>query len=786
MLNGRERRMCCRGCAAAAQAIHDFGLERFYRVRTADAPRPAEPTASELERIRVFDEPSLQRHFVEAGGNRGRADLILERIACPACCWLIERRLQELAGVLAAHVDFSANRAHVEWDPARLRLSEILRAIAELGYGAQPYEPAAAGAALDLERRTQLRRLALAGLFGMQVMMISVALYFGEWSGIEDVYRSFLRWTALLLTIPVIGYSAAPFFRNAWRDLRALRAGMDVPVSLGLGIAFLGSVHATWSGSGQVYYDSATMFVFLLLGGRYLEFNVRRGLATRLDWLHRIEPAVATRLEPGAGDTFTERIVPTATLVPGDRILVRPGECLPADGIVLEGETSVDESLISGESLPVRRGPGDRVIGGSGNVESPMHVRIEHVGDDTVLAIIRRLAERCQAEKPALTELANRAAGWFVAAVLVLTAGAAWYWLRVDPGLWLPVTISMLVITCPCALALAAPTALAAATGTLLRHGLLAVRANAIEMLACATLFAFDKTGTLTLGRPVVREVRARDAWNPDECLRIAAALETGSSHPVAVAIQKAAEPAADAQSAQHFPGEGVTGMVEGRRWVLGNPAFIRRMSGLEVLPEAVSRSAILLATGSSIAAEIEIEDQPRPHAGELVGWLREHGRRTLLLSGDAASVVAELAGRLGIDESRGCARPGEKVAVIEAARRAGHTVCMVGDGINDAPVLAAAHVSIAMGGGTDLAKTSADLILLDGRLASLRAGIGLAVRTLGVIRLNVAWAIGYNLLALPLAASGWVPPWLAALGMSASSLLVTANSARLTRTGRP
>jgi Cu2+-exporting ATPase len=774
--------MCCRGCAAAAEAIRDLGLERFYRARTADAPRPVEPTEAELERLRVFDEPGLHRHFVASGTGRGRADLILERIACPACCWLIERRLQELPGVLAAQVDFTANRARVEWDATRLRLSGILRVITELGYGAQPYEAAAARAALDAERRLQLRRLALAGLFGMQVMMISVALYFGEWSGIEDAYRRFLQWIALLLTVPVIGYSAAPFFGNAWRDLSSLRVGMDVPVSLGLAIAFLGSVHATWSGAGQVYYDSVTMFVFLLLGGRFIEFNVRRGLAARLDWLHRIEPAVATRLEAGAGGADVERAVPAAALLPGDRILVRPGEMLPADGIVIEGETGIDESLISGESMPVRRGPGQQVIGGSSNVESPLKVRVQRVGDDTLLAVIRRLAERCQETKPALTEFANRVSAWFIAGVLALAGAAAWYWLRVDPGRWLPVTVSMLVITCPCALALAAPTALAAANGALLRSGLLVVRANAIETIARATLFVFDKTGTLTLGEPVLKALRPAGGADANECLRLAAALEAGSAHPVARAIRRAAPDAPAACALRHIPGEGVTGEIAGRRYALGNAALAERMAGAAT--GAPARGLLFLASESGIVAEFEVEDELRPGAVELMAWLREHGRRTLILSGDAQPVVAEVAARLGVDDAQGGQRPAEKEAELGARRDAGETICMTGDGVNDAPVLAAAHVSVAMGGGTDLAKANADMILLDGRLESLRGGIELAMRTLRVIKLNVAWAVAYNLLALPLAASGWVPPWLAALGMSASSLLVTANSARLARAG--
>jgi Cu2+-exporting ATPase len=771
--------VCCRGCASVAEAIRDWGLERFYKTRTGEGPRPNPLSAGDLARIAVFDDPAVQRHFLDKTGGTGRAALILERIVCPACCWLIERRLSALPGVIEAQVDYTTARARVAWNTSKLRLSEILRAVADLGYGAQPYEAGTAHASLDRERRAQLRRLALAGLFGMQVMMISIALYFGTWGGIEDLYRRFLQWTALLLTVPLIVYSGMPFFQNAWRDLRAVRVGMDVPVSLGLLTAFLGSMHATWSGGGEVYFDSVAMFVFLLLGGRYLEFNVRRDLASRLDWLYRIEPAVAALVEPGIEGGAGLRTIPAVALRPGDRILVRPGEYIPADGTVLEGDTGIDESLITGESMPVRRGSGDRVIGGSSNVDSPIQVRVDRVGDDTTLAVIRRLAERCSGEKPALTEFANRISGWFVAGVLLLAGILAWYWLQADPARWLPVTISVLVITCPCALALATPTALAAAAGTMLRGGMLVVRANAVEMLARASLFAFDKTGTLTLGQPVLRKLHTLGDVASVECLRIAAALESGSSHPLAGALLRLADAALPARSLRHFPGEGVTGEVNGRRYFLGNSAFIRRMCGDQGSAIQGER-AVLLASEAGVLAEFEFADKPRPGTEALISWLQRRGRHTLLLSGDRQSAVADLGTRTGVDEALGGLRPEDKVSVLKARRDSGQVVCMTGDGVNDAPVLAAAHVSVAMGGGTDLAKINADLILLDNRLESMRAGIDLAGRTLAVIHANVAWAVGYNLVALPLAAFGWVPPWLAALGMSASSLLVTANSARL------
>lgn len=782
-IDGIARAMCCAGCAAVAQTIVDYGLERYYRMRSDQAPRPESLLPRELERLRVYDAPALQQQFVEhQRDGHDAAALILERVSCPACCWLIERRLRELPGVTEARVDYTVQRARVRWQPAHVRLSTILETIAALGYGARPFTPQAARAAADLERRTQLRRLALAGLFGMQVMMISVALYFGAWSGIDDTQRRFLQWAALLLTLPLLLDSATPFFANAWRDLRALRTGMDLPVALGILIAFAGSVYATLTGSGPVYYDSVSMFVFLLLGGRYLEFSVRRKLAQRLDLLYRVEPARATRLQAAADGAWLEQELPAAELAAGDRVLVRPGELVPGDGIILEGETTLDESLLSGESRPVQRAAGQRVIGGSGNLESPIQLRIERIGADTVLAQIRRLAERGRAEKPALTEFANRIGGWFVGGVLLLCAIAAGYWLRVDPQRCLPVIVSMLVITCPCALALASPTALAAATAALLRRGLLVTRANAVETLARATLFAFDKTGTLTRGEPVLGTVRVHGKEDAATCLRLAAALEAGSDHPLARALRRAAPAAMPAaRGLRHLVGAGVEGEIAGRRYFLGNRAFIGLLPGMPAA--SVPRSgSLFLAAPDALLAEFDFEDELRPDAARLIEWLRRRGRRCRILSGDDPAVVEAVAARLALDAASGAMRPADKQAALRAARAEGEIVCMVGDGVNDAPVLAAAHVSVAMGGGTDLAQSHADLILLDNRLESLRRGIALACRTLAVMRQNAGWAIAYNLLALPLAAGGWVPPWLAALGMAASSLLVTANSARLAR----
>lgn len=772
-IEGRERPLCCPGCEAAAGAILEYGLDRYYRLREGPAPRPE--LDAPATGFAAFDDERLWQHFPQDEDGSRRVSLILENVNCPACCWLIERRVGALPGVRRVAVNYTTHRADVSWDPGSLKPGDLLRAITELGYGARPYVPQAAAAAGEAERRAQLKRLAIAGLFGMQVMMLALALYFGEWRGMESAHVAFLRWTSLVLVLPIVFFSARPFFSGAVRDLRARSPGMDVPVSLGIFIAFAGSVHATWTGQGHVYYDSIAMFVFLLLGGRFLEFTVRQRFVRHLDLLHRVEPVVARRAAPGG-----EESVPALLLRPGDEILVRPGETVPVDGVIVEGETCTDEAILTGESTPARKRPGDRVLGGSRNAESPVRIRVERVGDETLLAAIRRLAGSAQAEKPHLAELANRIGAWFVSGVLFLAAAVAAFWLREDPAMWLPATVAVLVITCPCALALAAPTALAAATASLMRRGLLVARANAIETLARANCFVFDKTGTLTRGEPEIVRIETFADVDADTCLRIAAALEAASEHPLAHAFRRAARAAAAAGAIRNVPGEGVTGTVEGKRYWLGSARFIRRE-----LPDAAagqSDGAVILAGEAGPLARFFVEDALREDVAPLFGWLRSRGLATVILSGDTEERV-EAAGRaLGADRCLANHGPEEKAAAVRALAEAGATVCAVGDGVNDAPVLAASHVSVAMGAGTDLAKASADLVLLNSSLSALRWGIERARDTLRVMRQNAGWAIGYNLLALPLAAAGWIAPWMAAIGMSLSSLLVVANSARLLR----
>ncbi|MDS4059258.1 MAG: heavy metal translocating P-type ATPase [Candidatus Contendobacter sp.] len=784
VIDGQRQPMCCHGCEAVAEAIIAAGLTDFYRHRTAPSRRAEDLIPEPLRGLKLYDRPDLQKSFVRAESEHIReAALILEGIVCAACVWLNERHVGRLPGVLEFRVNYSTHRARLRWDERQIKLSDILAAIGAIGYIAHPFDPNRQEALQKRERAVALRRLAVAGLGSMQVMMLAVGLYAGEYQGMEEWIRELLRWTCLILTVPVVTYSAQSFYRAAWRDLRRRQLGMDVPVALAILAAFAASVWYTGKGGGEVYYDSVTMFVFFLLTGRFLEMTARHRAAQISEALVRMLPATATRLSIAA----EEEIVPIAELAPGDRVLVRPGETIPADGTVIEGASNVDESLLTGESLPVPRQLGAALIGGAVNVDSPLVMRVEKVGADTVLSAISRLLDRAQSEKPRLALLADRIAGGFVAALLAVAAVvlAAW-WSLSDFDTAFRVTLSVLVVSCPCALSLATPTAMVAATGALTRLGVLTTRGHALETLARATHVIFDKTGTLTFGRPRVAAVETVGGLETRRGLALAAALERGSEHPVGRALVEAAgESIPLATDIRNMPGNGIEGWIEGRRYRIGRPEFVAALSqGTATERDGLDAASTWVALGdeTGLLAWFRLTDALRPDAAVAVAALRARGLTVELLSGDRPDAVTHIAREAGIATATGGMSPQDKLERLRALQQRGTVVAMVGDGVNDAPVLAAAQVSLAMGNGTQLAHASADMILLSERLEHLVDGVDMAWRTLTITRENFAWAIGYNLIALPLAAGGWLTPWMSAIGMSFSSLLVVVNALRLRR----
>ncbi|MEZ5537913.1 MAG: heavy metal translocating P-type ATPase [Thiolinea sp.] len=784
VIEDQSRDMCCTGCQAVAQAIVDNGLLDFYRFRTEVSSRPEDLVPEQLRELQVYDSDELQRSFVRGEGSIREASLILEGIVCAACVWLNERHVKQLPGVIDFRVNYSTHRASLKWDNEQLKLSDVLKAITDIGYHAHPFDPGRLESLQKKERSAALRRIAVSGLGMMQVMMISLALYMGEYSDMSAGMQQFLRWASFIIATPVVLYASRVFFVSAWRDLRRRQAGMDVPVSLAIGVAYAASVWATLSNSGEVYFDSVTMFTFFLLGGRFLEMNARHKAGQVAEELVRLLPATAVRVRDGEQET-----VPVGELELGDQVLIRPGETVPADGEVTDGSSSVNESLLTGESLPLAKKVGDELIGGTLNIESPLTMRVNKLGDSTVLASIVRLLDRAQTEKPYLAMLADRIASWFVLFILLLAVAVFSFWYFREPGEAFWITLSVLVVTCPCALSLATPAALTAATGLLTSKGVLTTRGHALETLANVDHLIFDKTGTLTFGHLHAGQVHILGDKSEAECLQLAAGLERATEHPVGKAIAVLSENKADVSRLLAESGRGVQGEYQGDIYRIGTADFVAEIAG-KALSEADDRShgqegvsrVYLGGQQSGWLAVIELADQVRPESADVIAELHDMQVDVTLLSGDSPAVVNKVAADLGIAHARGGQLPDNKLDYLRDLQQSGHVVAMIGDGVNDAPVLAGAQVSVAMGSGSQLAQASADMVLLSESLEQLPFAIRTARRMQSIIRQNFAWAIGYNLLAIPLAASGIIPPWLAAIGMSVSSLIVVLNALRLKR----
>jgi Cu2+-exporting ATPase len=776
----QHRQLCCHGCQAVAQAIVDNGLDDYYRYRTDMPGIGEELVPEELRKLGLYDHPEVQKSFVhDEGGSMRQASLILEGITCAACIWLNERHLRQLPGVRAAAVNYASHRARVTWDERVIKLSTILAEIRKLGYHAHPFNVQQQEELRQQRRKLDFRRMAVAGLSAGQVMMLAVALYAGEAQGMEHATTQLLRWFSLLLTAPAIFYAALPFYQSAWKELTHRRANMDVPISLGLIAGFTGSMWTTLQGSGAVYYDTITMLVFFLLVTRFLERGAREKSVEAAENLLRLAPAMATRLTDG-----NQELIPVMELAVDELILVRPGEAIAADGVVAEGTSSVDESLLTGESHPLPKAIGDKVIAGSINYESPLTIRVTGVGENTVLAGIARLLDRAQAEKPHMAQMADWVASWFTYALLVVVGAIGLAWWFIDPSRAFDVVLSVLVVSCPCALSLAAPAAFAAAASHLVARGVLLTRGHALETLAKATHFVFDKTGTLTQGKPVLLQIIPFAQTDASACLRIAASLEQASEHPLAQSFLKAASqqtlPAV--ANAENRPGYGMVGMIDGQHYSLGNAALVPGVE-LPALAENTlppGATVIWLRDARVVLAAFVLADTLRPQAQELVKALQQAGLRVSILSGDAAPAVEHFARQLAIQEWRAGLTPEGKLAALHQWQASGEVVAMVGDGINDAPILAGAPVSIAMGGGTQMARASGDVVLLSENLLEIDHARITSRFGMNVVRQNFMWAIAYNLVALPFAASGHLSPWLAALGMSVSSLVVVLNALRL------
>jgi P-type Cu2+ transporter len=793
VINGESRRMCCPGCEAVATTIVANGLSDYYTSRTAFSASSATSGAEALvpPELRLYDTPESMDTFVRPGDDAALSTAVfsVEGIRCGACVWLIERRLGLLAGVQSARLNVATEQLHVSWRAEQCKPSDILAALRGLGYVAYPYDPVRHGEQTRKQEKRLFRQVFIAGLSMMQVMMYAVPAYLATDGTLDADMASLMRWASFWLTVPAVFYSALPFFAGAWTNLKARMPGMDVPVALGIAAAFAGSLVNTMSSTGDVYYDSVTMFIFLLLCSRYLETVARRKAGFALEKIQRGLPASASRLISYPASQETETL-PAGRLAAGDLILVRPGESIAADCVIVEGSSSIDMSLLTGESVPVSRTVADTLPGGAVNASQPIVARVERAAIDSMLSGLVKLVERAGQDKPRISQWADQLAGWFVGGLLVFAVMVFFAWQWRDPSQAWPIAIAVLVVSCPCALSLATPSALAAATDRLVRQGVLVVQGHVLETLHRCTHVVFDKTGTLTNGKPVLRRVDTFNGNARDWCLQVAATMEQSSAHPLALAILAAAQEANMStllvQDLVYTAGDGIEASIDGTRYRLGRGGFVSRLTGWPSVSDSadgeVSTTSVYLGSAGGLMARFELADTLRSDAADVVRQFRAMGKQVILLSGDQQPVCDRIAAQLGIPLALGSCRPEQKLEFVQKLQAQGGVVAMVGDGINDAAVLRAADVSFAMGTGAALAQTHADAVLLSGRISSVADAALAAMQTMNVIRQNLAWATVYNVIAIPAAALGMLNPWLSGIGMSVSSAVVILNALRLRR----
>ncbi len=754
---------------------------------------PAADTAT--ADLRLLDDPQEWSAFSRPDAQRAdcwESNIQIEGMHCAACALTLEDALLSVPGVVTAEVSAGSHRARVVWSAQAVRPSDWMRAVQTAGYRAVPANDAFARERRKNESRKALWRLGVAGLCMMQVMMYAYPAYVAAPGDLTPEMEQLLRWASWVLTLPVILFSCGPFFGNALRDVLQRRVSMDLPVALGMLITFAVSTAGTFDPQGlfgrEVYFDSLTMFVFFLLSGRWLELRLRDRTAGALEALmNRLPDSVARLAEDGAYER-----VPVRRLVIGDVIRILPGETFPADGVVLQGDTMVDEALLTGESRPVARGIGGRVIAGSHNLSSVVQARVERTGEQTRFAQIVALMESASTTKPPLARLADRIAKPFLISVLLAAGVACAFWWGRDPGHALMVAVAVLVVTCPCALSLATPAAMLAAAGSLARRGVLVRRLEAFEALAAIDTVLFDKTGTLTRDAMVLGATQVRVGVSAAQALAMAAALAQYSLHPVSKALVAAAgaagtSPQWKADAVTEVVGGGVSGRVSGGDAALsstdlrlGSAAFC----GLELArPDSLQAC---LSDERGWLATFELHEDVRPDALATVAALQREGVAVHLLSGDSAPAAARVAAQVGIAEFRGNCSPQDKLDFLRSAQQRGRKVAVVGDGLNDGPVLAGAHVSFAFGQAVPLAQAQADFVVLGDQLSVVVKTLRLARRTLRVVRQNLWWAAIYNAVCVPLAVVGWLPAWLAGLGMALSSLLVVLNALRLSKGAKP
>jgi Cu2+-exporting ATPase len=792
-INGESREFCCSGCGLVCQTIYDSGLDGFYqRVRAKELAPPPEL----VEDLAQYDLEDIQQEFVQRSGTLREAMLLVEGIHCAACVWLIERGMKPLEGVVEAEVNLAHHRLRVRWDSDRVKLSEIMHRLAAIGYTAVPYDAEKAEGQANRENKKILYRMAFAGFGAMNMMWLSISIYAADMSasGMDLEHRNFLHWVSMLLATPVLLYSGFPFFRSAIRGVISRSLGMDLPISIGVLATYIYSVFGLLTGIPDLYFDIVVTFLFIILVGRYLEAVSRKNASSASRRLQELQPRSATLLNDGG-----EMLVSVRALKAGDLVLVRPGEKVAVDGVVVEGESTADESMLTGESRTVEKNSGDKVSAGTVNGHGTLVVRTEQIGADTALARIIHLVEVAQGSKAPIQSFADRIVPWFVMATLVLATLTFIYWFNVASfDVALMAAVSVLIITCPCAFGMATPMSIVVSVGHGARNAVMIRNGVALESLSKIDHVVFDKTGTLTEGRMSVGQVWCVEGapWGEGQLLRMMAAVEARSEHNIAKAVAAHAhqlglmkeKPAVAGFGS--VAGRGVKARVDGHEVTVGSPGWIAELG--VAIPEPLLNAldelqqemgiAVLAVIDGELAGMCAVYDQIREDAAALIASLRGRGVCVTMLTGDSRLAAERVAQQLGGMEVIAEVLPQDKDKVIVELQQQGKRVAMVGDGVNDAPALVRADVGIAMGSGTDVSLDCADIVLMGNQLQRILFALDLSRQTMRTIRQNITISLGYNMILIPTAMSAALTPVFASIAMPISSLMVIGNAILIRR----
>ncbi|NND82198.1 MAG: heavy metal translocating P-type ATPase [Gammaproteobacteria bacterium] len=798
VIDGQTRQFCCGSCKQTATHIERNHWSQFFARRRNSARLQqalTTPTGANPEgQWRLLDSPDVAAQYVSTSADGSRELwLDLPGMYCASCAWLIEQALSKMSASISTHIDVPRKQALITFQDPTLSLVAIVEALEKLGYRPAPVslQQQSPDSQHDatVERRQALKRIAVAGLGMMQVMTYAVAMYFGNFQGIDPEFERFFTLLSMLIATLVVFYSGRMFFDNAWNDLRHGRMGMDVPIALAIGGAYFPSVYQTlFRTDGHVYFDSAVMFIFFLSLGRFVESTARHALTPAPIVVSKMLPQHIEVRRQSKGQWQPQIVNPQAILIE-DRARLQGGEIVPFDAKIIAGSALLDESLLTGESAAVQRHAGDHILAGTQLLKGNIEVSASTPWRNSWIARIERMLRHGGQTDPQASDTLQEAARHFVAAVLIITLITGLIWWVIEPDRVFQIVLAMLVASCPCAFSLAAPLGVTAASQAMRTKGILMCNFAALNKLPEVNLWCFDKTGTLSKGSPSIAKVDVFGSWTTDQALAIGSALEENSEHVIARAFH-AIDRHYDADAVQQFDGQGLSGRVAGERYFLGKPEWVIgqcdwRLTDQSRVRQLVSDredTIVVLGSPTHAVAVFQIRDDLRVQAAPTIADLVGRKQQVMILSGDQPANVTAVAAAVGADQAQGGLLPQQKQEIVRRLQKTGAVVAMVGDGVNDAPVMSQADVSIAMSGGSELSKSQADFIILNERLSGLNKLQAIANKTKAITNQNLRWALTYNVIVLPLAAAGFLQPWIAALGMSLSSLLVVSNALRIAR----